>query len=261
MRLTGLGVVGLVATALIASACGGASGRADAPEWQTVRTPGGHQLRLAVFRPRGAPPHRVVLVLHGDDGFRQTYLDLAQRFSDRGFLAVAGCWFAGRARTIAYMDPPLDCPAAPPHDQPQLWPASIASLAQSTDQLARDAAAQGPPIGVLGNAAGALEAISAAASRSDIGAVVAVGAPYSASTPVPGSPLLLLHGQKQGTVAMSAQALNAALEYERRVRGQDVPVESHVYDETEYGFLAVRPDLLDDVIARSTDFFTRYLGS
>ncbi len=82
-------------------------------EWYSAPAPSGRTVTLGVYRPEigtlgsdaasqtatdqtatesGAAPV-TVLVLHGGDGFRRLYEDLAQRYSARGFVAIAGCWF------------------------------------------------------------------------------------------------------------------------------------------------------------------------
>jgi dienelactone hydrolase len=242
-------------------ACSGAS--SAQPQWLTLAAPEGHQLRLAVFRPRGdAPPRGVVLVLHGDDGFRQLYVDLARRLADRGFTAAAGCWFSGRARSVNYMDPPLDCPDAGAPSEQQLWAGSVDALIGAADGLRAQAGVAGTShIGMVGNSAGGLQALSAAAQPDPrVGAIVAIAVPYSSSTPRPRVPLLMLEGSDVGAVkASAAVAQNAAQDYLGEVQAEGVTAQLHVYEQAEYGFLSLRPDLFDDAVARSADFLERSL--
>jgi dienelactone hydrolase len=56
---------------------------------------------LGVYRPKehGAVPS--VLVLHGKDGPRRLYEDLANRYAGKGFIAIVACWFAYSAQQHA----------------------------------------------------------------------------------------------------------------------------------------------------------------
>ena len=91
-------------------------------EWYSALAPSGRKLTLGVYRPEvrtladenagetGAGPV-TVLVLHGGDGFRRLYEDLARRYASRGFVAIAGCWFE-RTEQPANADA-VDCHQGP----------------------------------------------------------------------------------------------------------------------------------------------------
>jgi dienelactone hydrolase len=75
----------------------GATARPDG-EWYWAPAPDGRIVTISVFRPTvvalgaNAAPATVV-ILHGGDGFRRLYEDLAQRYAAQGFIAITGCWF------------------------------------------------------------------------------------------------------------------------------------------------------------------------
>src|SRR5438105_15898299 len=64
-------------------------------QWIDVPTVGGHALTAAVARPSGAGPFGAVVILHGVEGFRPHYVDLARALADAHFVGVAAAWFAG----------------------------------------------------------------------------------------------------------------------------------------------------------------------
>jgi dienelactone hydrolase len=75
----------------------GATVRSDG-EWYSAPAPNGRIITLSVFRPQvvaldANQPTTTVVILHGGDGFRRLYEDLAQRYAAQGFIAVTGCWF------------------------------------------------------------------------------------------------------------------------------------------------------------------------
>lgn len=78
--------------------------------WYAYPAPGNRDVRIAVVRATGSGPHPTVLILPGSDGLHDDYLRLARSYADRGFDAVAGCWFA-------FPDPAdrlrIDCSTAP----------------------------------------------------------------------------------------------------------------------------------------------------
>ena len=62
-------------------------------EWYSVPLPDGAVSTLGVYRPEGDANGAAILVLHGKDGPRQLYEDLARRYAEQGFIAIAACWF------------------------------------------------------------------------------------------------------------------------------------------------------------------------
>jgi dienelactone hydrolase len=70
----------------------------DNGEWYWAPAPDGRIVSMSVYRPAVVAldtgrPRVTVLILHGGDGFRRLYEDLAQRYAAQGFIAIAGCWF------------------------------------------------------------------------------------------------------------------------------------------------------------------------
>jgi dienelactone hydrolase len=247
--------------ALIVSACGTQGGPASPgggarePKWITIDAPEGHQLRGAVFEPVGEGIHPTVVVLHSDEGFTSVYVDVARQLADRGMRAIAACWFSGRARTVVYLDPPLDCPQAGGYADSQLWPGALAAIADSARQLS---GADSQRIGIFANSGATIDAFALSASRSDIAAVVAVAGPYAGIQRGPGVPLLLL----QGSASPQSQTLaNTANAFADSLRNSGQVVESETYPDGDYSFLQVQPNIRDTAIARSADFFRKYVGT
>jgi dienelactone hydrolase len=63
-------------------------------EWYSVDLPEGKLTTLGVYRPASHANGAAVLVLHGKDGPRRLYEELARRYAEKGFVAIAACWFA-----------------------------------------------------------------------------------------------------------------------------------------------------------------------
>lgn len=62
-------------------------------EWYTLGLPDATITMLGVYRPEAKGRHPAVLVLHGKDGPRRLYEELAQRYAREGFIAIVACWF------------------------------------------------------------------------------------------------------------------------------------------------------------------------
>jgi dienelactone hydrolase len=116
------------------------------------------------------------VVLHGTDGLRLPYVDVARWFALSGRTAVVGCWFAPG---LPFTDETVPCPSAPPYGG-----ATTASLAavDGLVALARSTSGDPGPVALVGHSRGGTLALLAAAHDGDgaIAAVVASAALYSA---------------------------------------------------------------------------------
>jgi dienelactone hydrolase len=63
-------------------------------EWYSVELPSAHVAVLGVYRPAERASGASVLVIHGKDGPRRLYEELAHRYRDTGLTAIVACWFA-----------------------------------------------------------------------------------------------------------------------------------------------------------------------
>jgi dienelactone hydrolase len=63
-------------------------------EWYSVHLADGKVATLGVYRPEAHASGKSVLVLHGKDGPRRLYEELAREYAEKGFVAIAACWFA-----------------------------------------------------------------------------------------------------------------------------------------------------------------------
>jgi dienelactone hydrolase len=228
-----------------------------ATRWIDVPEPGGDRLRAAVATPEGTAPAPVLIVLHGTEGFHEEEVQLAESFARGGFLAVAGCWFAGE-----------ECPRGP----------AFRGVTPEATRHVRTliAAATGQPrarrdrVALFGHSRGAMLALLAASTGVEVRAVVASSAQFVAGytghksprpmdvppiTLLPGlqAPVLMLHG-----LGDAASDVRDALAYEHAARDAGKAVEAYYYD-TGVHRLAWEPAIRDDLIRRVVAFLRRQL--
>jgi dienelactone hydrolase len=157
-------------------------------EWYSAPAPDGRIVTLSVFRPQvialdANEPATTVVILHGGDGFRRLYEDLAQRYAAQGFIAVTGCWFQADG------PPPnadeITCQQAP------TWKGMNATSAVDVDavvQAAREVPGVDPNrLVVAGHSYGAGAALLRAAAGHDEPVIVSSGfvAPSPLGTAIP----------------------------------------------------------------------------
>jgi dienelactone hydrolase len=200
-------------------------------EWYWAPAPDGRIVTLSVYRPDvvaldATTPPVTVLILHGGDGFRRLYEDLASRYAAQGFVAIAGCWFQASG------PPPnadeIDCQQAP------TWKGMNATSVEDVDALVT-AAGQVPGVDphrlvVAGHSYGAGVALLRAASGHDEPVIASSGfvasSPLGTAQPLPAdqfatdhadsihAPVLILHsatGVDYITPPGQAHALQSAL--------------------------------------------------
>jgi dienelactone hydrolase len=81
-------------------------------EWYSVVLPDARVALLGVYRPADREAlGPAVLVLHGKDGPRRIYEELASRYRDAGFTAVVACWFEYEPPEF---EDPFRCPGIGP---------------------------------------------------------------------------------------------------------------------------------------------------
>jgi dienelactone hydrolase len=225
--------------------------------WIEVAERGGETLRAAVVAPEGVGPAGVVVVLHGTEGFNEDYVHLAEAHAGAGFLTVAGCWFAGN-----------ECPHGPPFQGVTLETTRhVRALVAAAAALPR---ARADRVALFGHSRGAMLALLAAASGTEVRAVVVTSGQFAPGytagrrrTPIDvapvtmvstlHAPVLILHaaGDEQAHVHWTR-------EYERALHEQGLPVEAHYYDEATHG-LAFAATTRDDVQRRAVEFLRKYL--
>ena len=199
---------------------------ASGAQWIKVDTSSGHKLLAAVFRPAGAGPFPVVVVLHGAAGLRAPQLSLAEDLARAGFVAVAGCWQLIASST----SPNPVCGEAPPQALWQADPAKhsgkeLIAAARTLPQVRSDR------VGLYGLSRGGHATLWAASTGTQVQAIV-VDAPahdaYRVKPPPPTTltvvagleaPTLMLHG-----TADRAVPAEQSREYERAARALGKPV-------------------------------------
>jgi dienelactone hydrolase len=183
----------------------------NAPGVQWIKVDGRvHKFLAAVFRPQGAGPFPVVVLLHGAGGLQPGHLTLAEEVARAGFLLVVGCW-----QFVA--SPPAD-PAV--NSGKELIAAARTLPGARADRL-----------GLFGLSRGGNAALWAASTGAGVQAVVADAPAHLPLqvTPVPPStqdvvaglaaPTLLLHGTADRTAPAEQSR-----EYERAARALGKPV-------------------------------------
>lgn len=228
-------------------------------EWIAIAAPSGKTIIANVTRPlaaTGAVP--VVVLLHGQSGFSNAYVDLAAEIAEAGFVVLTGCWFAGHYDGASSPDSPTpitDPEGLPCPDGPALKgvadPAAVNDVAALVMAAGTLAGVQSDRVALLGNSRGAIMALlTEATGTADLQAVVAIGgAP-------PGGPLLaariaapvfLLQGEADSVVPVTyAETLEQSL----RTLGRTV--QAHYYPNHGHGILFDTPlhgDALTRVVA------------
>lgn len=201
---------------------------APGAQWIKVDTSSGHKALAAVFRPPGAGPFPVVVVLHGAAGLRSAQLSLAEDLARAGFVAVAGCWQLVTSPPSPAPNP--DCGEAPPQ---ALWQADPAK--HSGKELI--AAARTLPrvrpdrVGLYGLSRGGHAALWAASTGSQVQAIVVDAPAHTAPrmNPPPPNTLTVIAGLEAPTLVLHGMADRAvpaehSREYERAARALGKPV-------------------------------------
>lgn len=185
-------------------------------QWIEVPTARGARLLGAVYRPQVEESRPLVVLLHGNHGFMQQYVQLAKDLADAGFVTLAGCLFSNHAADRT--SPPIECPNAPMKREPREQLPEVEALV---------AAGRGLPgvdaerTGLFGHSRGASAALWYAAVVGDARAIVLNSGGYSDALATAAQtvtvPLLMLHGtadsQRGGggpnSTIQRAQALEA----------------------------------------------------
>src|SRR4051812_36890583 len=84
-------------------------------QWVEVTRADGHTQQAAIFTPPGTGPFPVVVYLHGASGINVPELQSAARLAKAGFLVVAGCYLA-RSNVAAFPEAFLPCDDIAPND-------------------------------------------------------------------------------------------------------------------------------------------------
>ncbi len=230
----------------------------SAIRWIEVDERGRETLRAAVVSPEGIGPAPVVIVLHGTEGFSEDDVHLAEAYARAGFLAVAGCWFAGN-----------ECPRGPAfYGVTVETTRHVRALISAVLGLPRT---RGDRIGLFGHSRGAMLALLVASTGSEVRAVVSSSGQlepaYTASrkpTPIDVAPITMVSSLHVPVLLLHAtndpQAdVKAAHDYERALRERGIPVEAH-YDDVSTHWLPFIAETRDDVIRRSIEFFRKHLA-
>lgn len=151
-------------------------------EWYSVDLPDGKVATLGVYRPKSHANGSAVLVLHGKDGPRRLYEELARRYADKGFVAIVACWFAYPQQVF---DDAYGCPGVGEFigAEPEVI-TDVDAVVQATKQVrgVRDGR-----LGIVGQSYGARVALLRAATSGGPEPVVS-SCGYLAEQPTIGAP-------------------------------------------------------------------------
>jgi dienelactone hydrolase len=213
------------------------------------------RLQAIVFRPAGAGPFPIVVVLHGSEGVHQGYVQWAPNFARAGYITVLGCWFGTSQGQYA-------CQAVPGLQAPNLQ--ATKNVMALIDAGRRVTGARRDRVGLVGNSlGGGMVAIAASAGADVLGGVAISGAFESVISRTDSSavavvaslrvPLLILHGTNDANVPVQE-----ARTYEDRARRLGRNVQAYYYEGGEHG-LPWSPRFSEDVFRRSIEFLSRYV--
>ena len=208
---------------------------APGAQWIKVDARAGRKMLAAVFRPQGAGPFPVVVLLHGASGLQTSHLALADEVARAGFLVVVGCWQSIASPPAAAPNPV--CSEAPPQAAWQADPA--ANSGKELIAAARTLPGARPDrVGLYGLSRGGNAALWAASTGVSVQAIVAdapahhpaarvIPPPPSTQTVVAGlaAPTLMLHGTADRVVPV-----DQSREYDRAARALGKPITAVFYE-------------------------------
>jgi len=181
-------------------------------EWYRAPAPDGRAVVLGVYRPTvpSSTPPVSVLVLHGNDGFRQRYEVLARRFASAGMIGIVGCWFDRPEQPISDAPDATSCSGGPTFKGAQR---GVPDLNALVDAVAQVTDVDPTHVVLVGHSYGATVALDRAAAGGTQPVVSSAGllartppgvAPPAAGDMLPADPgqperitvpLLLAHGE------------------------------------------------------------------
>src|SRR5438034_3293542 len=198
-------------------------------QWTEIPTVDGHALTAAVARPAGAGPFPAVVILHGVEGFRPHYVDLARALADANFVGVAAAWFAGSRAPGggAGFSDVIACPRCPSIElEPRDAGPTITALLEGVRALP---GVRADRVALFGQSRGADAALLAVSSGAPVQALVLIGTGYAGrargapslmdTAATLTAPLLILHGSADTVVA-----IDDARPYEQAMRTRRKPV-------------------------------------
>src|SRR5262249_47088912 len=192
---------------------------------------------------------------HG--GIQRGLVHVAEAYAGAGFLAVAGCWFAGN-----------DCPHGPRFQGVTLETTRhVRALIAAAAALPR---ARADHLGIFGHSRGAMLALLTASSGTDVRAVVASSGQFVPGytgtrrrTPIDVAPITMVATLQAPVLILHATGdeqahVHWALEYEQALREHGHPVEAHYYAEATH-WLPFAAATRDDALRRAVEFFRKHL--
>jgi dienelactone hydrolase len=257
---------GAAAAPVVSAAVAPRGAEKHAVEWVSVVLPQGGAVLAAVARPPGAGPFPAVVILHGTHGFAREYVRLAEDLARGGLLAVAACWFGGRAGGGIRSVTPVDCPVdSPPMPNPASAEANQIVTALVTAVRARPDA-RPERVGLVGHSRGGSATLSYLVRVGDVQAAVLEAAGYPNQPALPAArvsaPILILHGTVDGPTGGGAPgtAVQLARDFEAALRAAGKPVEAVYYDGGRHNDIFDVSRQYRDEVKRMLEFFLRHLG-
>lgn len=228
-----------------------------ATSWIRIAGPAPLAFLGAVFRPSGAGPFPVVVVLHGTESFRNTHLVVAKDMAAGGFVAIAPCWYGGHYTGAqdprpATVPDGIDCPDGGPVVAGNSTAAreAVRSLVEAARTLP---GVRADRVALLGHSRGSVASTYFGGTAGGIQAIVAAAGYSRVDSLRTMPPVLILQGTAD-TVTPEAQAH----QFEDALKRAGIAVEA------EYVAGAPHSYLFDQAthaaaIARATAFLKKTL--
>lgn len=252
-----------------ASSVPSASAASSLPAWQpgtkwvNLAGPDGSAVKTAVTWPSGPGPFPAVILLHGSEGFRQTYVDIAAALSQSGFITLAPCWFTGFHAPLARFSDYIDCPGGRQFDGANL--SAVKAVLDPVIAYAKTVQGGDGNIGLIGSSRGATMALLAASNGEGVRAVVSVSAiyEYPKNGVTDDLPIKFISGMNTPVLILAGTAdqivnVQEPRDYEAKLSALGKTYESHYYDGAPHAIIFTDP-YATDVSSRAAAFFKEYL--
>lgn len=232
-------------------------------QWFNIPGPNSSVIKTAVTWPDGQGPFPVIILLHGSEGFRQTYVTIGQKFSKSGYVTVAPCWFTGFKAPMSNFSDYLDCPNGPAFSGANLQ--AVKNVDAVIAYVRNLPGVKPDRIGLIGSSRGSTLSLLTASTESDIQAVVAVSAIYeypksgiNDDLPIKfirnlNTPVLILHGTNDSIVN-----IQEARDYETQLKNSGKSYQSYYEQGAPHTMLYTDP-YSGDIQSRALSFFNSYL--
>lgn len=192
-------------------------------QWIAIGAVDGRRIAAAVYRPAGAGPAPVALVLHGAGGLQPSFFELTRWLTQEGFVTVTPCWSGLLSKSDTFF-----CGGpAPIRDSATAVVKDITAMAEAARTLP---GVRADRLAIVGYSLGAMAGVLDASMGGTVEAVVAISAGYNEvikqewGTTLPEqvdglrAPVLIVHG--------TTDQIDDAKAYEAAARSRGKSIET-----------------------------------